>query len=368
MRAIVTGGAGFIGSHLVDRLLADGAEVIVVDNFDPFYARADQGGQPGRGAAKPAVPAGRARHPRRGRGRVRWSTQSRPDAIVHLAARAGVRPSIEDPGLYADVNVMGTVRWLEAASRLEPRPRFVYASSSSVYGDRPDAPFRETDPVDLPISPYAATKKACELLAYTFHHLHGLPVTGLRFFTAYGPRNRPDLAIAKFTRLIDRGEPVPMFGDGTTRRDYTFVADIVDGIVRAIDRCRGHHLYNLGNSDPIELRQLIDAIAAALGKAADHPAPARAAGRRPADLRRHQPSRGRAGLRAEDPDPPKGWHGTSLGIELSSPEPYPRPGCSKIMNNPGTLIADPISPFMRAIVTATSPTIVLAHGPFGVLL
>ena len=161
---------------------------------------------------------------------------------------------------------MGTVDWLEAASRLEPRPRFVYASSSSVYGDRPDAPFRETDPVDLPVSPYAATKKACELLAFTFHHLHGLPVTGLRFFTAYGPRNRPDLAIAKFTRLIDRGEPVPMFGDGTTRRDYTFVADIVDGIVRAIDRCTQHHLYNLGNSDPIELRDLIEAIGAALGK------------------------------------------------------------------------------------------------------
>src|SRR5262249_31302812 len=152
------------------------------------------------------------------------------------------------------------------ACQLAPRPRFVYASSSSVYGDRPTAPFRETDPVDLPVSPYAATKKACELLAYTFHHLHGLSVTGLRFFTAYGPRNRPDLAIAKFTKLIDCGEPVPMFGDGTTRRDYTFVADIVDGIVRAIDRCRAHHLYNLGHSDPIELRQLIAAIGAALGK------------------------------------------------------------------------------------------------------
>ena len=133
---------------------------------------------------------------RRGCERVVRETQ--PDAIVHLAARAGVRPSIEDPALYAAVNVVGTVHWLEAACRLEPRPRFVYASSSSVYGDRPTAPFRETDPVDLPVSPYAATKKACELLAYTFHHLHGLPVTGLRFFTAYGPRNRPDLAIAKF--------------------------------------------------------------------------------------------------------------------------------------------------------------------------
>jgi UDP-glucuronate 4-epimerase len=265
VRTIVTGGAGFIGSHLVDRLLADGAEVIVVDNFDPFYSR----------AIKEANLAGALRHPRcrlveldirDGPGVAALVDRVRPDVIVHLAARAGVRPSIADPALSAEVNVLGTVRWLEAACRLEPRPRFVYASSSSVYGDRPDAPFRETDPVDLPISPYAATKKACELLAFTFHHLHGLPVTGLRFFTAYGPRNRPDLAIAQFTGLIDRGEPVPVFGDGTTRRDYTFIADIVDGIIRAVERCTGHHLYNLGNSDPVELRRLVAAIGQALGK------------------------------------------------------------------------------------------------------
>lgn len=265
MRIVVTGGAGFIGSHLVDRLLGDGAEVVVVDNFDPFYLR----------AAKEANLADALRNPRcrlveldirDAAGAGDLVGRVRPDAVVHLAARAGVRPSIEDPGLYADVNVTGTVHWLEAAARIEPRPRFVYASSSSVYGDRPDAPFRETDPVDRPISPYAATKKACELLAYTFHHLHGLPVTGLRFFTAYGPRNRPDLAMAKFTRMIDRDEAVPMFGDGSTRRDYTFIGDIVDGIVRAVDRCCGHHLYNLGNSDPVELRQLVDAIGAALGK------------------------------------------------------------------------------------------------------
>jgi UDP-glucuronate 4-epimerase len=265
MRAIVTGGAGFIGSHLVDRLLDDGAEVIVVDNFDPFYAR----------AIKEANLAVALRRPRcrlveldirDAAGAKALMNQVRPDAIIHLAARAGVRPSIEEPALYAEVNVLGTVHWLEAASRLEPRPRFVYASSSSVYGDRPDAPFRETDSVDLPISPYAATKKACELLAFTFHHLHGLPVTGLRFFTAYGPRNRPDLAIAKFARLIDRGEPVPMFGDGTTRRDYTFVGDVVDGIIRAVDQCTGHHLYNLGNSHPIVLADLVAAIALALGK------------------------------------------------------------------------------------------------------
>ncbi len=265
MDIIVTGGAGFIGSHLVDRLLADGHEVVVVDGFDSFYPR----------ALKEANLASALQNPRcrlveldiRDAARVKaLVSQARPDAIVHLAARAGVRPSIEDPGLYADVNVRGTVVWLEAACQIEPRPRFVHASSSSVYGDRRDAPFRETDSVDLPISPYAATKKACELLAHVFHHLHGLPVTGLRFFTAYGPRNRPDLDIAKFTRLIDRGEPVPMFGDGSSRRDYTYVGDIVDGIVRAVDRCRDHHLYNLGNSNPVELSGLIAAIAAALGK------------------------------------------------------------------------------------------------------
>lgn len=267
MKTIVTGGAGFIGSHLVDRLLALGEDVIVVDNFDPFYSR----------AAKEANLSGARNNPRfqlveidiRDAAKVESLVrESCPDVIVHLAARAGVRPSIAAPALYADVNVTGTVHWLAAASRLEPRPRFVYASSSSVYGDRAEGPFRETDPVDLPVSPYAATKKACELMAHTFHHLHELPVTGLRFFTAFGPRNRPDLAIAKFTRLIDQGLPVPMYGDGTTRRDYTYVDDIVDGVIRAIERCSSHHLYNLGHSEPIALRDMIEAIAVALGKPA----------------------------------------------------------------------------------------------------
>ncbi len=220
MKTIVTGGAGFIGSHLVDRLLADGHDVIVVDNFDPFYAR----------TIKESNLAGALENPRcrlvehdirDAQAALSLVSEFRPDAIVHLAAKAGVRPSIADPRLYADVNVLGTVVWLDAACRHAPRPRFVYASSSSVYGDRADGPFRETDPVELPVSPYAATKRACELLAHTYHHLHGLPVTGLRFFTAFGPRNRPDLAIAKFTRLIDQGQLVPMFGDGRTRRDYT---------------------------------------------------------------------------------------------------------------------------------------------------
>ncbi len=265
MKVIVTGGAGFIGSHLVDRLLRDGHDVIVVDSFDPFYPRAVKEANLASALANPRCRL--AEFDIRDAQSVDALVQSsRPDAIVHLAARAGVRPSIADPSLYTDVNVMGTVRWLEAASRLEPRPRFVYASSSSVYGDRDDAPFRETDRVDTPVSPYAATKKACELLAHTFHHLYGLPTTGLRFFTAYGPRNRPDLAIASFTKRIERGETVPMFGDGGTRRDYTYVGDIVDGVVRAIERCTGHHLYNLGNSNPIELRAMIEAIGEAVGK------------------------------------------------------------------------------------------------------
>ena len=265
MITLVTGGAGFIGSHLVDRLLAGGQTVVALDNFDPFY--------PAESKRANLADASRSPRFRLVEGDIRDALlverligEARPQAIVHLAARAGVRPSIDDPASYADVNVTGTVNLLQAACRLMPRPRFVYASSSSVYGDRADAPFRETDSVDLPVSPYAATKKACELLAHTFHHLHGLPVTGLRFFTAYGPRNRPDLAIAKFARLIETGQPVPMFGDGTTRRDYTYVGDIVDGIVKAIEKCRAHHLYNLGNSDPIELKEMIAAIGEALGR------------------------------------------------------------------------------------------------------
>lgn len=265
MPTIVTGGAGFIGSTLVDRLLADGREVIAVDNFDPFYAR----------ERKQANLASASRSPRfrleeldlrDGDAVRRLVADARPKAIVHLAARAGVRPSIDDPSGYAESNVVATVHLLEAARRLPDLPKFVYASSSSVYGERRDAPFRETDPVDRPVSPYAATKKACELMAATFHHLHSLPATGLRLFTAYGPRNRPDLAIAKFASLIERGEPIPMFGDGSTLRDYTFVGDIVDGIVRAVDRCTALHLYNLGNATPVPLRDMIAALGDALGK------------------------------------------------------------------------------------------------------
>jgi UDP-glucuronate 4-epimerase len=265
MRTLVTGGAGFIGSTLVDRLLADGGEVLALDNFDPFYPESVKRANLASAAKSPCFRLVEA-DLRDREAILKITSDFSPDAIAHLAAKAGVRPSIEGPAEYAAVNVLGTTHLLEAACRLDPLPQFVFASSSSVYGDRPDAPFHETDPVDRPISPYAATKKACELLAHTFHHVHGLPVTGLRFFTAYGPRNRPDLAVSKFARLIDRGEPIPVFGDGTTRRDYTYVEDIADGVVRALDRCRSYHLYNLGHSSPVELRTMIETLGAALGK------------------------------------------------------------------------------------------------------
>lgn len=263
MATIVTGGAGFIGSTLVDRLLADGREVIAIDNFDPYYSVERK-----RSHLVQALKSPRFRlvdlDIRDAEGVQRLVRDVRPEAIAHLAARAGVRPSIADPASYADVNIIGTIHWLEAARNLNTFPRFVYASSSSVYGDRLDGPFRESDPVDRPVSPYAASKKACELMAATYHHLYGLSITGLRLFTAFGPRNRPDLAIARFASLIASGQPVPMFGDGSSQRDYTFVGDIVDGIVRALERADGLHLYNLGHEAPVTLLGLIEALGKAL--------------------------------------------------------------------------------------------------------
>jgi UDP-glucuronate 4-epimerase len=263
---LVTGGAGFIGSNLVDRLLAEGHAVTVLDNFDRFYDRAQKEANLAQARRSPQFRLVEGDITESGTVQEAF-THHWPDVVVHLAAKAGVRPSIEDPVGYNRVNVEGTLRLLEKAKE-RPTTRFVFASSSSVYGDRSDGPFRESDRVDDPISPYAATKKAGELICHTYHHLYGLPVTCLRFFTAYGPRNRPDLAIAKFFRLIDREEPVPMFGDGSTRRDYTFIDDIVDGIVRAAARCRGYAIYNLGNAVPVELSHLIESISQAVGKPA----------------------------------------------------------------------------------------------------
>lgn len=263
---LVTGAAGFIGSHLCDRLLADGHAVAGLDNFDPFYPAALKR----RNLVGALAHKGFQLHEadiRDSAAMTRIFERMRPSVVVHLAARAGVRPSIEDPRLYADVNVGGTVNMLECA-RLAGVQKFIFAGSSSVYGNNAKVPFSEEDAVDHPISPYAATKKAGELLAYAYHHLYKLPISCLRFFTVYGPRCRPDLAIAKFTRLIDAGEPVPMFGDGGMKRDFTHISDILQGILASIERCKAFHIYNLGESRPIVLREMIQMIAAALGKPA----------------------------------------------------------------------------------------------------
>lgn len=275
MRVLVTGGAGFIGSHLSERLLGAGHDVVIIDNFNEFY---DPELKRRNFAAVAAVA-------RTGHGAVTLCegdirdgefvsaifAQEAPDAIVHLAAAAGVRPSIQNPLFYEEVNVRGTTHLLEAARKCGVRP-FVFASSSSVYGNNPKVPFSEQDAVDNPISPYAASKKAGELFCHTYHHLYRLNIACLRFFTVYGPRQRPDLAINKFTRLIDAGETIPFYGDGTTSRDYTFIDDIIDGVERALgwvctEEPR-YDIFNLGESQPIELRRLVEIIEAELDKKA----------------------------------------------------------------------------------------------------
>lgn len=265
MKALVTGAAGFIGSYLSERLLTDGLTVVGIDNFDDFY------------------------DPRVKRQNIEDCLKNKKfnlieadirdnvamdkvvgddiDIIVHLAARAGVRPSIEKPLLYADVNINGTMVLLEAAKEHKV-DKFIFASSSSVYGNNKKVPFSEDDNVDFPISPYAATKKACELLCHTYHHLYGISITSLRFFTVYGPRQRPDLAIHKFSQLIEQCKPIPVYGDGSMMRDFTYIDDIINGVVAAMDKCDGFHLYNLGESRPISVNDLIEEIEKALGKKA----------------------------------------------------------------------------------------------------
>jgi len=262
-RILVTGGAGFIGSHTSERLLARGDEVVVLDNFndayDPAIKRANASALAGARIVTGDI---------RDRELVRkLFAEGRFDAVVHLAAMAGVRPSLLDPLHYEDVNMRGTMTLLEEA-RARAGLRFVFASSSSVYGARDKVPFSEADDIPHPVSPYAATKRAGELMCYTYHHLFGVPVSCLRFFTVYGPRQRPEMAIAKFTRSILDGEAIPFFGDGSTRRDYTYVDDIVDGVVAALDRCEGYEIYNLGESATTTLTELVDGLARALGKPA----------------------------------------------------------------------------------------------------
>jgi UDP-glucuronate 4-epimerase len=268
-RVIVTGGAGFIGSHTARALLDRGAAVLSLDSMDPYYDP----------AIKRRNLDGLLAHPRgasfthescdiRDGGAVRDAfARFRPETVIHLAARAGVRPSIADPSGYAMTNIVGTQHILDAAEACGCR-RLVCASSSSVYGNNPKVPFAETDAVDRPISPYAATKRACELIGHSHHHLTGASVAMLRFFTVFGPAQRPDLAISLFLSCIAAGEPIRLFGDGTTSRDYTFVDDIVAGILAACDRIDafGYRVWNLGGDHPVTLAELVETIASVVGR------------------------------------------------------------------------------------------------------
>ena len=261
-RVLVTGGAGFIGSHLCERLLNEGHQVHVLDNFNDFY---DPGIKRNNLAQfsdheNVEITEGDIRDEALLRQIFKWN----PTAIVHLAAMAGVRPSIQRPDLYMSVNLVGTARLLQAAEEQGTR-RIVFASSSSVYGNRKDVPFRETDPVDDPISPYAASKKGGELLCHTYHHLFDMDISCLRFFTVFGPRQRPEMAIHKFVRAILTGEEITVFGDGSSSRDYTYVDDCVEGICKALEQLSGYQIFNIGQSTPITLTALIDTIESVIG-------------------------------------------------------------------------------------------------------
>jgi UDP-glucuronate 4-epimerase len=263
---LVTGAAGFIGSHLVDSLLADGERVVGVDNFHPFYAERIKRRNLQGALSNPAFDLVEA-DVRDAEPMQEVMSRFAVTRVAHLAARAGVRPSLEDPEGYLDTNLGGTLAVLRAAQRAGVQS-FVFASSSSVYGAQARVPFREDDRTDSPASPYAATKKAAEVWCHCHHHLTGLPVACLRFFTVFGPRQRPDLAIHKFTHLIDTGQAVPFFGDGTSSRDYTFVDDTISGVRAALDRPDEFQVYNLGRSDPVTLADVVATIERLLGKAA----------------------------------------------------------------------------------------------------
>jgi UDP-glucuronate 4-epimerase len=268
---LLTGGAGFIGSHLAEALLAQGYQLSIVDNLDNFY--------------DPSRKKDNLAHVRRAGSfgffeldicdfdRLRDAMRNaRPDIVIHLAARAGVRPSIEQPSLYERVNVAGTVNLLELSRELRVS-RVIFGSSSSVYGATNRVPFSEGDPVLHPISPYAATKLAGELMGYTYANLYGINILCLRFFTVYGPRQRPDLAIHKFTALIEAGKPIPVFGDGSMGRDYTYVDDIVAGVLSSLKYRLSvagvpFDVFNLGNSHPVKLAELIEYLETATGRVA----------------------------------------------------------------------------------------------------
>jgi UDP-glucuronate 4-epimerase len=264
MNFLVTGGAGFIGYHVCDRLLRDGRAVWAFDDFNSFYdPKIKEVNIRGlRSLAKPFTFVHGDLTNRTDLDELLSSVKF--DQIIHLAARAGVRPSLLDPALYQRVNVEGTVNLLEAA-RLNGVSKVTIASSSSVYGVNSKVPFSESDPIFSAISPYAASKLACEALGHVYHHVYGMDIAMLRFFTVYGPRQRPDLAIHKFARLIAAGKPIPVFGDGSTARDYTYVTDTVDGILACTQKEFGYEIFNLGESQTVTLSQLIDLLEKSLG-------------------------------------------------------------------------------------------------------
>lgn len=267
MNILVTGGAGFIGSHVCERLLRDGHSVWVFDDLNDFYAPALKQAnlRDLQSLALPFTFVHGDLTDAAGVEEVFASAQF--DQVIHLAARAGVRPSLQQPALYQRVNVEGTVNLLEAARARKVR-KVTIASSSSVYGVNAKVPFSEADPIFSAISPYAASKLACEALGHVYHHVYGMDIAMLRFFTVYGPRQRPDLAIHKFASLISAGKPIPVFGDGSTARDYTYVTDTVDGILACTRQEFGFDIFNLGESQTVRLDYLIALLEKSLGKTA----------------------------------------------------------------------------------------------------
>jgi UDP-glucuronate 4-epimerase len=267
LRVLLTGAAGFIGSHVAERLVRDGHAVLGVDNFDPFYPaevkRANLAGL----AGSPSFTLLEADILDSGRVWPAVDEFGGVDVVVHLAALAGVRPSLQRPARYMEVNVTGTAALLEGARQRGVKP-FVFGSSSSVYGNDSPVPFRESAPASAPISPYAASKRAAELLCHSYAHLYGMSLVCLRFFTVYGPRQRPDLAIHKFTRLMSEGAPIPVYGDGGAERDYTYVDDIVQGVVAAVEYAvaagSAFEVVNLGESQTTTLAELVRLIAESL--------------------------------------------------------------------------------------------------------
>ncbi len=263
MTLLVTGGAGFIGSHLIDHLLDGGNWVVCLDNLNDFYhpqiKRLNQ--QQHHDFDTFTFVEGDIRDQECVE---KLFAEHDFDIVVHLAAMAGVRPSVEDPKLYVDVNINGTQILLDEISK-HPVRKFLFASSSSVYGNNIKSPFSEDDSVDCQVSPYGATKKMGEVLCYTYHHLYRIPTACLRFFTAYGPRQRPEMAIHKFTRKLKREESIPFYGDGTTARDYTFIEDIVNGILQTMNAEYDYIIFNLGNSEPVKLADLVSILENAAG-------------------------------------------------------------------------------------------------------